>query len=94
LKCHSINFGHIYILNKVTGYMDYMIKEVIKIRLHPRNIKRDGGFTLSQPWYLVVNLLKDFNDPPIQRQGHAKQAFDTAHKPPIGSCWDLKTSLG
>jgi hypothetical protein len=39
-----------------------MIKEAIEIRLLPQNFNRDGGFTLSQSWYLVTS-----NAQPIQR---------------------------
>jgi hypothetical protein len=53
---HNIDFGHISILDKAAGYMDCMIKEVIKIRLHPRNFNWDDGFILSWPWYQVMNF--------------------------------------
>jgi hypothetical protein len=39
-----------------------MIKEAIELRLLPHNFNRDGGFTLSQSWYLVTS-----NAQPIQR---------------------------
>jgi hypothetical protein len=64
-----MNFSSTSILDKATGYMDHMIKEAIEIRLHPRNFNRDRGFTLSETWYLVTNVLKQYRDTPIQRQG-------------------------
>jgi hypothetical protein len=54
---HNIDFSSVYILNKATGFMDRIIKEAIEIRLHPRNFKRDSGFTLSCAWYPVLNML-------------------------------------
>jgi hypothetical protein len=47
--------------------------------LHPKNFNRDGGFTLSRSWYLVTNMLKQYGDTPIRKQGQAKQALDSAH---------------
>jgi hypothetical protein len=44
---HNINFNNIMILEKVTGYMDHLVKEAIEICLHPNNFSGDGGFTLS-----------------------------------------------
>jgi hypothetical protein len=57
---HNIDFKGIAILDKATGQMDCVIKEVIEIRLHPKNFNRDGGFTLSRSWYLVMNMLKQY----------------------------------
>jgi hypothetical protein len=51
---HSINLGHriqlhnTSILAKKSRYMDHIIKEVIKIELHPNNINREDGFSLSR----------------------------------------------
>jgi hypothetical protein len=45
---HNIDFNNIAILEKVTEYMDLLVKEAIEICLHPNNFNRDGGFNLSQ----------------------------------------------
>jgi hypothetical protein len=37
--------------------MDYLIKEAIKIWLNMNDFKRDGGFTLSKAWDVVINML-------------------------------------
>jgi hypothetical protein len=37
--------GHIL---RSTGYMDRLVKEAIKIRLHPNNFNKGNGFMLSQ----------------------------------------------
>jgi hypothetical protein len=47
---HTINFSSTSILDKATQHMDHMTKVTIKIRLHPRNLNREGGFTSSQSW--------------------------------------------
>jgi hypothetical protein len=62
---HNIDFSSISILDKATGYIDHMIKEATEIMLHPRNLNMDGGFTLSQSWYPLTNMLKQYKDTPI-----------------------------
>jgi hypothetical protein len=47
--------------------MDCIIKETIKIRLHPRNINSDRGLSLSWPWYPVAKMIKQCQEEPIQR---------------------------
>jgi hypothetical protein len=48
---HNINFNNTSTPDKAPGYVDHSIKEAIKIRLHPGNFNRGGGFNLSQSWY-------------------------------------------
>jgi hypothetical protein len=43
LRRHNINLSSTSILGKATGYMDSLIKEVVEIRLHPRNFNMDTG---------------------------------------------------
>jgi hypothetical protein len=69
---HNIDFNNTFNLHKATGYMDCMIKEAFKIRLHPNYFSRDLGFTLSQSWYLLTNMIKKYTNAPIQRQAKAK----------------------
>jgi hypothetical protein len=57
---HNTEFCSITILDKAPGYMDNLIKEAIKIRLHPRNFNGDGGFSLSRSWYPVTNIIKQY----------------------------------
>jgi hypothetical protein len=47
---HYIEFSNTAILNKAMGYMDHLIEKATEIRLCPRNINRDGGFSLSWSW--------------------------------------------
>jgi hypothetical protein len=66
-----------------------VIKKTTEIKLHHNNFNRDSGFTLSQSWYPVINILKQYRDTPNQKQGHAKQALGSAHQPLIGSRSEL-----
>jgi hypothetical protein len=45
---HKIDFNIISVLDRASGYMDRLVKEVIQIRLNKNNINRDNGFTLSR----------------------------------------------
>jgi hypothetical protein len=38
--------------------MDYLVKEAIEIRLHPKNLKRDGGFTVDWSWNPMLQTLQ------------------------------------
>jgi hypothetical protein len=53
--------------------------EATEIKLHPSNSNKDSGFIISQSWYLVTNMLKQYRDIPIQKQERAKQALDSTH---------------
>jgi hypothetical protein len=67
---HNIDFNNIMILDKVTGYMDCIVKEAIEIHLHPNNFNSDGGFNLSRAWQPVTNILKQSGEP-ISKQDRA-----------------------
>jgi hypothetical protein len=40
-----------------TTYMDCLMKEAIKIHLHPDTFNRDKGFNLSHTWCPVIKML-------------------------------------
>jgi len=41
-------------------------------QLHSRSFNSDGGFTVSQHWYLATNMVKQYRDSPMQREAQIK----------------------
>lgn len=54
---YRIDFTGTSVLNKTSGYLDQLVKEVIEIHLKKNNFNRDSGFISSQGWSPTTSML-------------------------------------
>jgi hypothetical protein len=69
---------HVYvasILDKKSRCMYHIIREVTEIELHPNNMNRKDGFSLSMSWEPHIHTLKEQNNVLLKDKAQISTSF-------------------
>ena len=66
---HLIKFQDTQILFTKSGYVNRLSREVIELQLHPNNMNREDGLTLSWSWKPLFHLLRESRRHPLPISG-------------------------